>query len=151
MRIMVSTEYCLPGQSLCSSIERLLRSICHVTRGSSHPCSNSMLCCQVRAWGYTPLLVSCESGMGLGQVDDVLRGRTSVVTGPSGKEGRNTCSIVTLCPRKPAWGLEKYQYPRCVMVGWPCRRWKVVAYQLPANGPSPSGLRCPGQPSRTVV
>ena len=40
---------------------------------------------QVRSWGYEPLLVSCESGMGLEQVADVLANRTSVVAGPSGR------------------------------------------------------------------
>lgn len=48
---------------------------------------DTMLYSQVRAWGYEPLLVSCESSKGLKQVDEVLRGKTSVVAGPSGKAG----------------------------------------------------------------
>ncbi|GAX72792.1 hypothetical protein CEUSTIGMA_g247.t1 [Chlamydomonas eustigma] len=39
---------------------------------------------QVRSWGYEPLLVSCETGLGLSDALEVLSGRTSVVAGPSG-------------------------------------------------------------------
>ncbi|KAG1680750.1 hypothetical protein FOA52_008083 [Chlamydomonas sp. UWO 241] len=41
---------------------------------------------QVRAWGYDPLLVSCETGQGLADVRTALAtsGTTSVVAGPSG-------------------------------------------------------------------
>jgi ribosome biogenesis GTPase len=49
-------------------------------------CIPSPDCCtaQLRAWGYEPVLVSCESGQGLPEVSRVLAGRTSVVAGPSG-------------------------------------------------------------------
>jgi putative ribosome biogenesis GTPase RsgA len=41
---------------------------------------------QVRSWGYEPLVVSCETGRGLDEVQSVLAGRTSVIAGPSGEQ-----------------------------------------------------------------
>jgi len=39
---------------------------------------------QVRSWGYEPIVVSCEVGLGIEEAVSVLAGRTSVVAGPSG-------------------------------------------------------------------
>lgn len=40
---------------------------------------------QVTSWGYPPIVLSCEEGVGIGAVAAVLPGRTSVVAGPSGQ------------------------------------------------------------------
>ncbi len=63
-------------------------------------------CClvQVRAWGYEPLLVSCERGTGLAEVSEVLSGRVSVVAGPSGERGKDSRQARVFSCFQQWWG-----------------------------------------------
>lgn len=42
------------------------------------------LCMQIESWGYHTIPVSAASGQGLAQLNEALKGKVSVVAGPSG-------------------------------------------------------------------
>ncbi|KAG2501274.1 hypothetical protein HYH03_001078 [Edaphochlamys debaryana] len=56
---------------------------------------------QCRAWGYEPIVLSCETGRGVEQVAEALQGRVSVVAGPSGAGKSSLINALRLGRHRP--------------------------------------------------
>eukprot|EP00798_Chlamydomonas_sp_ICE-L_P028779 gene28779-31966_t len=67
----------------------------------------------VRGWGYNPILVSCETGLGVDQVEQVLQGKTSVVAGPSGAGKSSLINAIRLGRHRPdqeSYALSEHEF-----------------------------------------
>jgi ribosome biogenesis GTPase len=56
---------------------------------------------QVASWGYHAIAVSCETGQGLDEVAQALKGAVSVVAGPSGAGKSSLINVLRLGRHKP--------------------------------------------------
>jgi ribosome biogenesis GTPase len=58
-------------------------------------------CLQVAAWGYSAVAVSCETGLGIEHLAQMLAGKVSVVAGPSGAGKSSLINALRLGRHKP--------------------------------------------------
>jgi ribosome biogenesis GTPase len=58
-------------------------------------------CLQVAAWGYSAVAVSCETGVGIEHLAQMLAGKVSVVAGPSGAGKSSLINALRLGRHKP--------------------------------------------------
>ena len=74
--------FCLPQHALSKqSMNRVsLEAECPLCQITARVCARM----QIESWGYHTIPVSAASGQGLAQLNEALKGKVSVVAGPSG-------------------------------------------------------------------
>ena len=120
-------------------VQPVLHSACLKQHAVPKQSSQARVCArmQIESWGYHTIPVSAASGQGLAQLNEALKGKVSVVAGPSGASlsllravyaGRILCASACsaeLCQVHSHLSSGRFFSTLCL-----CRSGKVITHQL---------------------